>query len=253
MAISEPQAVKRQKLADAVTERLLAMIREGDLEPGAKLPAERDLAFQFGISRASLRDAIRHLELLGYLEVRQGDGTIVRMPDSLTLTQPFQHVLSSHPHLAIDLVNFRFLLEPEVAALAAKHCTEEDAVQLRDSLLKQHQLVDEGKRLSSEDVRFHRLLARCARNITVLHVLDTLQALLNDLRTQLLTGDQPRLTLRQHKDIADAIICHDAEAAKTHMTRHLGAVMNSIREEERSQLSLKHAIDPKQHEPGGTR
>ena len=226
------QTIKRQKLADTVTDRLLAMIREGELELGSKLPAERDLAARFGISRASLRDAIRHLELLGYLTVRQGGGTVVRMPDSLTLTQPFQHVLSSHSYLATDLVRFRFLLEPEVAALAAEQCTEENALQLRASLQTQDQLVEERKQLASEDLRFHRIIAQCAGNVTVLHVLDTLQALLHDLRMRLLTGDQPCLTLRQHEDITNAIVDHDAEAAKISMTEHLEAVMNSVREED---------------------
>ena len=207
------------------------MIREGVLEIGNKLPAERDLAVQFGVSRVSLRDAIRHLELLGYLTVRQGGGTVVQMPNSSTLTQPFQYVLSNHPYLATDLIKFRLLLEPEVAALAAEHCVKEDALQLRESLLKQHRLVAEGKQLASEDTHFHRLVAQCARNITVIHVLDTLQALLHDLRIRLLTGDQPRLTLRQHEYITNAIIHHDTEAAKTYMAEHLEAVMHSVREE----------------------
>lgn len=234
MLVDSAFPVKRQKLADAVSDRLLELIREGELHPGQKLPAERELAVRFGVSRASLRDAIRQLELLGYLEVRQGDGTIVRAPDSQTLTKPFQHLLASQPHVAGDLVEFRFLLEPEVAALAAKRCTEEDATRLRDSLAKQRRLVEEGKRLAAEDVRFHQLIAQASRNVTVLHVLDTLQALLEDLRTRLLTGDQPRLTLKQHGDITDAIILHDATAAKAHMTEHLGAVMKSIRREEES-------------------
>lgn len=126
MSSTEPLYIKRTKLADIVADNLLQMFREGELHPGQKLPAERDLAVRYGVSRASLRDAIRHLELLGYLEVRQGEGTFVRTPDGQTLTRPFQSVLSSQPQLADDLVEFRFLLEPEVAALAAKHCTEED-------------------------------------------------------------------------------------------------------------------------------
>lgn len=231
----EPLYIKKQKLADIVLDRLFEMFQLGEFPPGEKLPAERDLSIRFGVSRASLRDAIRQLELLGYLEVRQGGGTFVRVPNGQTLTKPFQSLLSSQPHLADDLVEFRFLLEPEVAAFAAKHCTGEDAAQLRDSLAKQHQLVQEGKRLAAEDVRFHHLIARCSKNVTVLHVLDTLQALLDDLRARLLTGDQPKLALLQHGNIADAIIRHDAHAARAHMTEHLEAVMNSVRREEESQ------------------
>jgi GntR family transcriptional repressor for pyruvate dehydrogenase complex len=235
---AEPLFIKKQKLADIVADKLLEMFREGELRQGQKLPAERDLAVRFGVSRASLRDAIRHLELLGYLEVRQGGGTFVRAPDGQTLTQPFQRLLSSQPHLADDLVVFRFLLEPEVAAFAAKHCTEGDAAQLRGSLTKQQQLVLEEKRLAAEDVRFHHLIARTAKNVTVLHVLDTLQALLDDLRARLLTGDQPKLTLLQHSNIADAIIRHDPDAARVHMTEHLEAVMHSVRREEKSPQSI---------------
>lgn len=69
----------------------------------------------------------------------------------------------------------------------------------------------------------------------MLHVLDTLQALLDDLRARLLTGDQPKLALLQHGNIADAIIRHDAHAARAHMTEHLEAVMNSVRRGEESQ------------------
>ena len=252
MALVEPQIIRKQKLADAVTERLLAMIRDGELRPGSKLPAERNLAEQFGISRASLRDAIHQLEFLGYLEVRQGDGTMIRLPDGLTLAQPFQHVLSSYPYLAADLTEFRFLLEPEVVVLAAEHCTEADAAELQTSLLKQHQLVAEGKQFAAEDVRFHQLLAHCARNVTVLHVLGTLQALLHDLRTRLLTGDQPQLTLRQHEAVADAIIRHDAQAARTHMTEHLASVMNSIRREEQDQHLPAHTSDAPSRTSGGS-
>ena len=252
MALAEPQLIRKQKLGDAVTERLLAMIREGELQPGSKLPAERSLAEQFGISRASLRDAIHQLEFLGYLEVRQGDGTVVRLPNSSTLTQPFQHVLSSHPYLAADLIQFRFLLEPEVVVLAAEHCTEANAAELQASLLKQHQFVAEGKQFAAEDVRFHQLLAHCAQNVTVLHVLDTLQALLHDLRTRLLTGDQPQLTLRQHEAIADAIIRHDAQAARSHMTEHLAAVMNSIRREEKDRHLPAHTSVTPSRTSGGS-
>src|SRR5690625_5250925 len=101
---------------------MLEMIRDGVLKRGLRLPPERQLAEAFGVSRATLRDAVGRLQLLGYLEVRQGDGTIVRMPDGATLSLPFRNLLLSHAHLGEDLLEFRLLLEPEVAALAAQRC-----------------------------------------------------------------------------------------------------------------------------------
>jgi GntR family transcriptional repressor for pyruvate dehydrogenase complex len=204
------------------------MIRDGELNEGDRLPPERDLANQFGVSRTTLRDAIRELELLGYLAVRQGGGTVVRNPGGEALATPFRTLLRGHPHLAEDLVQFRHMLEPEVAALAATRCTDEDAAELRDALERQRRLVDAGRRLLAEDLGFHRLVARVAGNTTVLHVLNTLQALLHDLRSRMLTGDQPDLGLQQHTAIANAIIDGDPDAARRAVHEHLEAVERSI-------------------------
>lgn len=221
-------AVKRTKLADEVVARLLQMVREGALRPGDRLPAERQLAGTFGVSRASLRDAIRQLELLGYVEVRQGDGTVVRLPDAGTLSQPFQGLLAGRPTEAADLLEFRRLLEPEVAALAARRCRPADAAALEAALNGQRRAVARGERLAGNDVEFHQLIATIAGNPVTLAVLDTLRHLLQDLRRRHLTGDQPDLGLRQHEAIADAIRRGDAAAAAQAMRRHLDAVEASL-------------------------
>ena len=221
-------AVKRTKLADEVVAQLLRMIRERRLVPGDRLPPERQLALTFQVSRASLRDAIRQLELLGYVDVRQGDGTVVRMPDASTLSQPFQGLHSGRPQAAADLIEFRRILEPQVAALAARRCTPAHAAQLDQALTHQRRRVDDGHRLGVEDLEFHQLIAAICGNATVLAVTDTLRSLLHELRTKHLTGDQPRLGLQQHVAIADAIRARDAAAAANAMHAHLDAVEASL-------------------------
>ncbi|MDF1523386.1 MAG: FadR/GntR family transcriptional regulator [Trueperaceae bacterium] len=221
-------AVKRTKLADEVVAQLLRMIRERRLVPGDRLPPERQLAQTFQVSRASLRDAIRQLELLGYVDVRQGDGSVVRMPDANTLSQPFLGLLSGRPHAASDLVEFRRILEPQVAALAARRCTSAHATQLEHALDAQRRRVEAGERLGSEDLEFHQLIATIGGNATVLAVTDTLRSLLHELRTKHLTGDQPRLGLQQHVAIADAIRGRDDAAAAAAMHAHLDAVEASL-------------------------
>ncbi len=204
------------------------MIRDGELSEGDRLPPERDLANHFGVSRTTLRDAIRELALLGYLDVRQGDGTVVRNPGGEALATPFRRLLRGQPQLAEDLLQFRRILEPEVAALAAARCTEADAIELRAALERQARLVNAGRRLLGEDPGFHRLIARVAGNTTVLHVLNVLQSMLHDLRSHMLTGDQPALGLEQHTAIANAIIAGDADAARAAVHDHLEAVERSI-------------------------
>lgn len=221
-------AVKRSKLSDEVFERLLGLIRAGRLKPGDRLPPERRLAQAFDVSRASLRDAIRQLEMLGYLEVRQGDGTMVRHPDGATVSQPFRSLLAGHPHLAADLLEFRQVIEPQAAALAAKRCTPEHARQLEESLAAQRELARRGERLNDRDLEFHQLVAQVAGNVTLLQVIEALQALLQELRDKHLAGDRPRLGVEQHAAIARAIIGGDGAAAKDAMVRHLASVEESV-------------------------
>ena len=226
--IDDHLTIKRRKVSDDVKDALLAMMREGELAVGDRLPPERDLAGRFGVSRTTLRDAIRELALLGYLDVRQGDGTAVRRPGADTLAAPFRTLLRGTPQRAGDLIQFRRLLEPEVAVLAAQRCEDEHAAGLREALAHQRRLVERGQPLLDEDLGFHRLIARVAGNLTVLDVMDTLQSMLRELRSRMLTADQPVLAVDQHQAIADAIIGGDAEAARAAVLIHLEAVERSI-------------------------
>ena len=207
---------------------LLSMLRAGEVRPGDRLPPERDLAQRFGVSRTTLRDAIRELQLLGYLEARQGDGTLVRQPDGEALATPFRQLLRGEPQLADDLLQFRRMVEPQVAAMAAERCSAADARDLRSELERQRGVIDRGGRMLAEDVDFHQRIARIAGNVTVLHVLDTLQALLHELRSSMLKGDRQRLGLAQHRAIAEAIIAHQPETAYRAAFEHLQAVEGSL-------------------------
>lgn len=228
MDIEARQTIKRRKVSDEVRDALLQLIRDGELAEGTRLPPERDLASQFGVSRTTLRAAIQELEMLGYLDVRQGDGTLVRLPDAATVAAPFLRLLHGQPQLARDLIQFRRMLEPEVAALAALQVTTADAGELEGALARQDRLIQGGRRLLEEDLTFHRLIARVAGNATVLHVLDALQAMLRELRLHMLTADQPELALQQHTAIAQAIIAGDAQTARRAVIDHLEAVERSI-------------------------
>ena len=216
--------VKHVKVADTVAAELQEWLRSGELAPGARLPAERDLANRLGVSRTSLRDALRRLELLGHLEVRHGGGTYIRTPDSDTLSQPFQDLVSAWPHRAADLLEFRLLLEPEVAALAAARLTPDGEAELRASLERQRRLGPDSARLTREDVQFHEVIARLAGNTVVLRVLGTLRAVLSDLRTFTLPAARLERTVLDHERIAAAVLTAQPEAARQAMRDHLREV-----------------------------
>lgn len=236
------QPVKRQKLTESVTEELLALIRRSQLQAGERLPGERLMAEQMGVSRASVRDAIARLEVLGHLEVRHGDGLYVREPSAANLTQPFLSILSRTPQNVLDLLEFRLMIEPEVAAAAAQRGTPEQVQQLQVCLEQQQQVAAQHIKLTNEDMQFHALIAEMAGNAVVVQVLATLQHILFQLRDQVLIGDQPTRTIEEHQAIVQAITSRSPEAAREAMSHHL----STVREHALTALARQPAS------PGGT-
>lgn len=223
------KSLKRPKLADSVYEVFIAMLREGRLTPGQRLPSERELATLFGVSRSTVRNAVQRLSLLGYVDVRQGDGTIVKAPGRDALAKPFRNLLLAEPHSVWDLLYFRRMLEPEVARFAAQHCTPSDRRVLEACLDRQRSTVDLGAHLGLEDTVFHQEIVRISRNTIVLRMLDTLHELMKELRTTVLAGSQPPLTLHHHYEIAEAIWTNDPERAGLAMARHLDWVVDTAK------------------------
>ncbi len=221
--------VKHVKIADQVADELQDWFRSGELTPGMRLPPERELAAQFGVSRTSLRDALKRLELLGYLDARQGDGTYVRVPGAEAMSQPFRNLVSTLPQNAADLLEFRILLEPEVAALAAAHLTPESRRELLSSLERQQALPDQSLRLGREDALFHDALARAAGNTVVLRVLETLRDLLHDVRTISLPTAGASRTVSEHERIVQAVLAQDQGGARRAMRDHLEDVTQTYR------------------------
>jgi len=221
--------VKHIRIADQVTDELQDWFRSGELTAGMRLPPERELAARFGVSRTSLRDALRRLELLGYLDARQGDGTYVRVPGAEAMSQPFRNLVSTLPQNAADLLEFRSLLEPEVAALAAAHLTQEARLELTRSLERQQALPAQSPRLVREDALFHDALARAAGNTVVLRVLETLRDLLHDVRTVALPAAGPHRTVAEHERVVLAVLAQDQERARQAMREHLEHVTHTYR------------------------
>lgn len=220
------QPVKRQKLSDSVVDELMSLIIQGGIRAGQRLPPERQLAEQMGVSRASVRDALARLEVLGHVGMRQGDGIYVQEPSAANLSRPFQGILTRLPQRARDLLEFRRMLEPEVAALAARHATPEQVAALWAGIGQQQAAARQQLKLTQGDLHFHALIAQMAGNGVVMLVLETLQELLHDLRDQTLVGQYPETTIQDHTAIAQAIAAADPTAAHRAMSLHLDHVIH---------------------------
>lgn len=217
------QPIRQQKLTASAAEELLALILRGEFATGQRLPPERVLADQMNISRTSLRDAIARLEVLGHLEARQGTGVFVREPSAAHLTQPFQSMLIRSPQKLAHLLEFRQMIEPEVAAQAAARATPTQIAQLQHCLERQEAARARHIKLSDEDLIFHSLIAQIAGNEVVMLVLETLRSLMTQLRNQVV-GDQPELTISQHHAVVSAIASTSPQAARQAMHIHMKSV-----------------------------
>lgn len=218
------EVIRRQKVYEAVAEQIERLILR-KLKPGDKLPSERELTETLQVSRSSIRDAIRSLELMGLVEPRQGAGTIVREPTADLLISPFTDVLKHKQGLVLELLEFRKMLEPALAARAAQHVSREELRVMDDILCRQQAKLDKGEDAIEEDAEFHYAIAKASGNSVVLKVLDLLMDLLRDTRQRALqVPGRPQRSITGHRRIFAAIKRHDAEAATAAMSRHIGDI-----------------------------
>jgi GntR family transcriptional regulator, transcriptional repressor for pyruvate dehydrogenase complex len=215
------EVIRRRKVYEEVATQLERLIAQ-KLKVGDKLPSERELAEMLQVSRSSIRDAIRGLELMGLVEPRQGAGTIVRERSAESPINAFSAALKHRRALVGELLDFRKMLEPPLASRAATHATAEETAEMEEILHRQEEKLSRGKLAIAEDAEFHYSIALASGNSVVLKVIDILMDLLRDTRTRSLQvpGRQEK-SLAAHRRILSAIKNRDAEAAKSAMRRHI--------------------------------
>lgn len=221
-------AVRKNRVHEEVARQLEIFILK-ELKPGDKLPAERELAGMLGVSRSSIRDALRRLDLVGLVEPRQGSGTRVREISTETMVSPLANVIAHKRQMVHELLEFRKMLEPGMAARAAAHASPEDVARMEEILDRQEQKVRGGGLAIEEDTEFHYCIATAARNSVVLKVVDVVMDLLRETRSRSLqTEGRPQKSLAGHRRILNAIRRSDAEAAENAMRQHIREVEKMV-------------------------
>jgi GntR family transcriptional regulator, transcriptional repressor for pyruvate dehydrogenase complex len=215
------EAIRKNKVYEEVALQLERLILK-KLQPGDKLPAERELAEMLRVSRGSIRDAIRSLELMGLVEPRQGVGTVVCEVSAESLISPLTGLLVRQEQHITELLDFRKMLEPSLAARAASRATAEEIAELESILARQEEKIGRGELAIDEDSEFHYNIAVASNNSVILKLLDVLMDLLRDTRERSLQMEgRPQKSLTGHRRILAAIKRHDTEGAKVAMRRHI--------------------------------
>src|SRR3954466_1029105 len=223
------EAVRKERRYEQVAEQIQKLIAEGSLNPGDRLPPERELATRFGVARSSIRDAVRTLEVMGILEPRQGAGTVVRDLSADSLVVPLATVLVRKRELVEELLDVRRILEPALAARAAKNATADEVMELEDILRRQREKMRRGEPTIEEDSEFHYAIGRAARNSVVLKVLDILMDLLRESRARSLqTQGRPERSYAGHRRVLRAIKRRDPDAAEKAVRKHLEEIESIV-------------------------
>jgi len=218
------------RLSRQVVSQFQQLMREGVLGSGDKLPAERELAEQFNVSRNSVREALRELDLLGLVESRHGEGTFVRHPGPAQLMAPFRTVIELSMPAAESVMEFRMAFEPGVAALAAANLTAEREQTLLAALERFEQAVHGEGAVETSDADFHLAVAQATGNPTVIAVHAAVYELLHDMRKKLPSAsyDPHDKSVAGHRALLDAIRARDPARAGRVMHQHLSDVAGEL-------------------------
>jgi GntR family transcriptional regulator, transcriptional repressor for pyruvate dehydrogenase complex len=199
------------------------------LKPGDMLPPERELVHRFGVSRGSIRDAIRSLEAVGLLEPRQGVGTVVREVPEDALVSPMASVLLKKRKVISELLEVRNIIEPALARRAALYASPEQIAEMQATLSRQEEKVRRGQPATDEDSAFHYTLALAADNSRMMKLVQVLMDLLRETRERSLEGDgRAQRSLAGHHRILAALQSRDASAAEEAMLRHLSEIRKIV-------------------------
>jgi GntR family transcriptional repressor for pyruvate dehydrogenase complex len=220
--------IKARRLYQGVLERIRELMDGGVLKPGDKLMPERELALRLGVSRSSVREAIRTLEVMGAVSTRPGGGTFVRDTTADEIIQPLAMFMAVEQSSLLDMFEVRRVLESATARLAAERASAEEAARIRQALrgMEQSFNLRDSEKGEGYDVEFHQVVAEATHNALLIRLFRTLSEELSRVvsaaRRQLYTGpDDARRIIEHHREICGAIEQRDAERAERAMLEHL--------------------------------
>lgn len=226
------ESLKTERLSDRVSKTILNIIKEEKFQPGDKFHSENTLVKRLGVSRSSIREALRSLESTGWVSVRHGKGVFI---NTLGDRNPSASVgwLKSNRDSILEHFEIRLILDPKAAAYAAKNATEQDIVELRMICgeFQSKEALGDIDSLILVDEKFHSAVAGCTKNNTLCVLMKTMaQSLPVGWISSLQIPGRAKKTIEEHCAVVEAITRKDQAAAEKAMVVHLGNAMREIAE-----------------------
>jgi len=214
--------VVRPRLYESVARQIVAWMTENDIQPGDRLPPERELAVKLGVSRATISQALVAMEVVGAITVRHGDGAIVT---SLSADMKLVDAIREHAQRLPDILDARDALESKLAALAAERRSAEDMRRIDDALTFMSEQLESGERGVEGDERFHAAVTAAAHSELLGRMMSEISGLIRETRVESLgQPGRPQESLVQHRTVTEAIRAGDPALAAAAMHSHLGSI-----------------------------
>lgn len=226
-----------QKASVAIYEQIRSKILSGELKPGDKLPAERDLIEMFQRSRPTVREALRMLENKNYVTISRGKGTIVNKPSTDEIERTLSNLVRLNLVSTENVIDIRNVCEDLAISLAAQNRSEEDISALRTLLDEAEQISDDFRRYMDYGIRFNAAIARASHNEMLYLIVRITSKFSHDkmsAQVETLTSERKaaltQLIGQQHRSMLDAMIAQDPERAVALNTSHIQSVADALYE-----------------------
>lgn len=226
--------IKQEKLSVKIANQIKTLIVEGELKPGDPLPPERELMRLLNVSRPSIREALKSLVGMGFLETSKGNRTVVKSLAAGSMLEPLGYLLKDDINIVFQLLEVRKAIEAWNAYYAAKRATAEDIARLEKNVEEMHRkLRQENFKLETVDADFHLSISEATHNKIQTHIMFTIYDILKNSIGQYYDKFELDLIYQQHLAITTAIKEKDSEKARLSIIKHLDYV------ESRVQMSIK--------------
>jgi GntR family transcriptional repressor for pyruvate dehydrogenase complex len=235
------KVIQASRLYEQIVQQIEASILKGEVSEGSQLPAERDLAKQFGVSRTAVREAIKALQEKGLVDAFPGRGTFVTNGTSNSMRRSLDRIVKSgEPGGWTYLLEIREILEPEIASLAAVRASDQDIAAMQEAFDVMENAKRDADAFIEADLDFHLALAEAAGNPIVLSLIDSIVGLLREQRLRIFQiGGGAERGQYHHRRILEAIKRRDPQAVRTAMRAHL----SQVREDSQSTQDDQTTVD----------
>ena len=226
--------IKTHKISNEVYKQIVSLISNGQLQPGDKIPSERELSAEMGISRQSIREALNRAEVMGLIEVRQGEGSFILSSIKGALKPPLTVIIEKEAERIFDFLEIRKLVEGWCAERAALEATAEELKDMKKILGKMKMVASKDKQWEKLDLELHLSIAKATHNIIAVHIMDALKANFNlffKFTKSMPSSERLDVLWQHHHDIVDAIVCKDSNSAKQKVIDHLNFIEEKIRKD----------------------